>query len=157
MWGRIRKPTGAAVTMESWRAKVPAILISWYSGSEGGHALADVLLGTVDASGRLPFSIPRDERHRPFFDIKAAQIDYDRWFGQHLLDKLGVPPAFPFGFGLSYTTFLLQEIATCQQEKEKLQMKVFVKNTSLRGGWFIAQVYGLPGVDDFPYSFVSRV
>lgn len=157
MWGRIRKPTGAAVTMESWRAKVPAILISWYSGSEGGHALADVLLGTVDASGRLPFSIPRDESHLPLFDIKAAQIDYDRWFGRHLLDKLGVPPAFPFGFGLSYTTFLLQEIATCQQEKEKLQMKVFVKNTGLRGGWFIAQVYGLPGVDDFPYSFVSRV
>ncbi|KAJ5505103.1 hypothetical protein N7463_007977 [Penicillium fimorum] len=99
-----------AVIMEPWESKISAILMSWYGGSEGGHSLADILLGNVDVSGRLPFYIPRDEAHLPFFDRETTSIRYDRWFGQHLLDKLGVDAAFPFGSGLSYTKFAVSEI-----------------------------------------------
>lgn len=84
----------STVFMEEWRAKVPALLFSWYSGCEGGHALADVLLGRIDASGRLPYSIPRSEAHLPYFDKDASSSTYDRWFGPRLLDKLQVEAAF---------------------------------------------------------------
>ena len=89
--------TAGAVITEEWRQTVPAVLFSWYSGSEGGHALADVLLGRVDAAGRLPFSVPTSEAHLPFFDRDATAITYDRWFGQRLLDRDGHAAAFPSG------------------------------------------------------------
>lgn len=142
--------TAGAVIMENWKTKVPTILMSWYSGSEGGHGLADVLLGKVDASGRLPFSIPTDEAHLPFFDRDAAEIEYTRWFGQHLLDRLGVEAAFPFGFGLSYTTWEVKDAAADKLDKDNIEVRFTVKNTGEREGRFIAQVYGLPGVEDFP-------
>ncbi|KAJ5964336.1 uncharacterized protein N7479_004212 [Penicillium vulpinum] len=149
-----------AVIMESWESKVPAILMSWYGGSEGGHGLADILLGNVDASGRLPFSIPRDEAHLPFFDRNATSICYDRWFGQHLLDKLGVDAAFPFGAGLSYTKFAVSNILVESipsegslskfNPEEYISVKFTTTNTGTRAGRYVAQVYGLPGMSDFP-------
>lgn len=142
--------TAGAVIVESWKNKVPAIMMSWYSGSEGGHALADVLLGKTDASGRLPFSIPTEEAHLPFFDRDASEISYDRWFGQHLLDKLGVRAAFPFGCGLSYTTFIVSEVTVRKEDSEHIDVQFVVRNTGERDGRFIAQVYGLPGCEDFP-------
>nr|AGC95327.1 putative glycosyl hydrolase [Aspergillus terreus] len=142
--------TAGAVIIESWKNKVPAILMSWYSGCEGGHALADILLGKTDASGRLPFSIPVEGAHLPYFDRDASKISYDRWFGQHLLDKLGVEAAFPFGFGLSYTTFNVSEVAVRREDPEHIQVQFVVRNTGERPGRFIAQVYGLPGCEDFP-------
>ncbi|KJK61787.1 Glycosyl hydrolase family 3 N terminal domain protein [Aspergillus parasiticus SU-1] len=142
--------TAGAVIMESWKDKVPALLISWYSGSEGGHGLGDVLLGKVDASGRLPFSIPTIEAHLPFFNRNAAEIYYDRWFGQHMLDKLGVKAGFPFGFGLSYATFAVDSIVAESVDKESIQVAVNVQNTGRRPGRFIAQVYAVTSIPDFP-------
>ena len=57
-----------AVIMESWRHHVPAVLMMWYAGMEGGHALADVLVGDHNPTGRLPFAIPKCESHLPAFD-----------------------------------------------------------------------------------------
>ncbi|OGM50897.1 periplasmic beta-glucosidase precursor [Aspergillus bombycis] len=142
--------TAGAVIMESWKEKVPALLISWYSGSEGGHGLGDVLLGRVDASGRLPFSIPTSEAHLPFFDREAAEIYYNRWFGQHMLDKMGVEAAFPLGFGLSYTTFEVDNIVAERVDTESIQVTVHVRNTGSRPGRFIAQVYAVTSIPDFP-------
>ncbi|KAE8330213.1 hypothetical protein BDV39DRAFT_213332 [Aspergillus sergii] len=142
--------TAGAVIMESWKDKVPALLISWYSGSEGGHGLGDVLLGKVDASGRLPFSIPTIEAHLPFFNRNAAEIYYERWFGQHMLDKLGVKAGFPFGFGLSYTTFAVDSIVAESVDKESIQVAVNVQNTGRRPGRFIAQAYAVTNIPDFP-------
>lgn len=144
-----------AVIMEEWIDKVPAVLMMWYSGSEGGHAFADVLLGNSDASGRLPFSIPKSEDHLPFLDVEAYSIEYDRWFGQRLLDKLGQPPRFPLGFGLSYTSFQasdlsLEAFSPCERSEE-FTAQATVKNTGQRAGRYVAQVYGLPDAgDDFP-------
>ena len=93
---------GSAVLMERWRYAVPAILIVWYAGMEGGHALADLALGKEKPSGRLPFAIPTSEDHLPSFDPSATTVDYGPLHGQALLDHLGVPAAYPYGFGLTY-------------------------------------------------------
>ncbi|WP_448061092.1 glycoside hydrolase family 3 C-terminal domain-containing protein [Cellulomonas hominis] len=131
-----------AVLTESWRTAVPGVLMSWYSGMAGGHALADVLLGRVDASGRLPFSIPTSEEHLPFFDRDATAITYDRWHGQRLLDRLGVEAAFPLGFGLSYTSFTISAPEVKRTGAESATVTVEVTNTGRRPGRHVVQVYG---------------
>jgi beta-glucosidase len=144
--------TGGAVITEEWRDQVPAVLLSWYSGCEGGHALADVLLGRTDTSGRLPFSIPAAEQHLPFFDRDATAITYDKWFGQRLLDRDGHAAAFPLGYGLSYTTFELSAPAIGEPHGEHVDVHVTVTNTGTVPGRHVVQVYGRPhdAGDDFP-------
>ena len=93
---------GGPVLMERWRHAVPGILILWYPGMEGGHALADIVLGKERPTGRLPFAIPLSEEHLPPFDPEAKVVEYGPLHGQALLDHLGVPAAYPYGFGLSY-------------------------------------------------------
>ena len=143
--------TAGAVITEEWRHDVPAVLLSWYSGSEGGHALADVLLGRVDASGRLPFSVPESEDHLPFFDRNAKTITYDKWFGQRLLDREGHVAAFPLGFGLSYTEFALSDLSVEDLVGDAFRAAVTVTNTGQRAGRHVVQLYGrLDAGDDFP-------
>ncbi len=103
--------SGSAVIMEAWRESVPAILMLWYPGMEGGRALADVLLGKVNPGGKLPCVFVKDAADLPFFDKDATAITYDMWHGYRKLAHDGVAPAFPFGFGLSYTTFSLERPA----------------------------------------------
>jgi beta-glucosidase-like glycosyl hydrolase len=144
--------TAGAVITEEWRDAAPAVLFSWYAGAEGGHGLADVLLGRVDPGGRLPFSLPASEEHLPFFDRDATAITYDKWFGQRLLDSLGVPAAFPLGHGLSYTTYALSGAAVSGPHGEELRVTVTVTNTGARAGRHVVQLYGCPrdAGDDFP-------
>jgi beta-glucosidase-like glycosyl hydrolase len=143
-----------AVIMDDWLDRVPALLMAWYSGGEGGHALADVLLGKVDASGRMPFSIPKSETHLPYFDIDASKITYDRWFGQRLLDKLGVVAQFPLGYGLSYTTFAMEGVtidaSPLDWGLDRFTVSTTVVNTGSRPGRHVIQVYGTPRVPPFP-------
>ncbi|CAG8195747.1 unnamed protein product [Penicillium salamii] len=146
--------SGSSVIMEEWKNKVPALLMSWYAGSEGGHGLADVLTNRVPPSGRLPFSVPKSESHLPRFDINATKISYDRWFGQALLDKLQVDAAYPLGFGLSYTTFTARNMHFGNEnqmlDKEIMDVYATVKNTGSHRGRYVAQVYGCPGLPNFP-------
>jgi len=144
--------TAGAVIMEEWVDKVPALIMMWYSGSEGGHAFADVLFGKTDASGRLPFSIPRSEEHLPFLDVEASSIKYDRWFGQRLLDRLGEPARFPLGYGLSYTSFKASDLSTVKSspDKEEVVVRASVSNVGGKAGRYIAQVYGLTDGNEFP-------
>jgi beta-glucosidase len=131
-----------AVLTEGWRHEVPAVLLQWYAGMEGGHALADVLAGRHNPSGRLPFSIPTSPEHLPAFDRDATEITYDRFHGQRLLDRLGVEAAFPHGFGLSYTAFELADAAVQQVEDQGWTVTVNVRNTGERDGRHVVQVYG---------------
>ena len=133
-----------AVLMENWRHEVPAVLMMWYAGMEGGHALADVLTGVHNPSGHLPFSIPTSTDHLPYFDRNAKAITYDRYHGQRLLDRLGVAPAFPHGYGLSYTTFELRaaEAGPAEPDGESVTVTVEVANTGDRNGGDVVQVYG---------------
>jgi beta-glucosidase len=93
---------GSAIMLERWRQEVSAIVMLWYPGMEGGRALADVLLGQVSPSGRLPFALPTDGSHLPFFDRDAHTITYGLLHGQWLLDRDGHEARYPFGFGLTY-------------------------------------------------------
>jgi len=140
-----------AVIMEEWRDLPAAILMSWYSGCEGGNALADVLLGKIDASGRLPFSIPASEQHLPFFDPEARNITYDKWFGQRLLDRLNVKAAYPLGYGMSYTSFELSAVAVKPSDmSETIDAHVSVSNRGKRAGRCVIQIYGKLEAEDFP-------
>jgi beta-glucosidase-like glycosyl hydrolase len=134
---------GSAVIMEAWRTAVPAIVMLWYPGMEGGHALADVLCGRVDASGRLPFVIPASEEHLPPYDKNATVAHYDRWHGQRLLDRNGITPAFPFGYGLSYTSFAIADLETAVLERT-LAVSLTVTNTGARPGRQVVQLYAAP-------------
>jgi beta-glucosidase len=136
---------GAAVVMEQWRHDVPAILMAWYPGMEGGHALADVLLGTSEPGGRLPFVVPRDEADLPPFDKHATTVTYDRWHGQRLLDRDGRAAAYPLGFGLSYTSFTIGEVqVVLDREAATLDVRATVANTGSRPGSHVVQAYACP-------------
>jgi beta-glucosidase len=133
---------GATVVMEPWRHDVPAILIAWYSGQEGGTALAQVLLGTSEPGGRLPFTVPRDEADLPPFDKNATTATYDRWYGQRLLHRDGKVAAYPLGFGMSYTSFAIADVdVSLDRDAEMLQIRANVANTGSRSGGQVLQVY----------------
>jgi beta-glucosidase len=97
--------SGSAIITLDWADDVAAILQTFYSGMEGGTALARLLFGEVSPSGKLPFTVARDEMDYPFFDKNADQIEYDRWHGYSLMDKEGRTPEYAFGHGLSYSVF----------------------------------------------------
>jgi len=133
---------GAAVTMEQWRHDVPAILMAWYPGMEGGSALADVLLGTSEPGGRLPFVVPCNEADLPPYDKNATTVTYDRWHGQRLLDRDGKAPAYPLGFGLTYTSFILDDVEVLlDSDAAILDVRATVANTGSRPGGHVLQVY----------------
>jgi beta-glucosidase len=77
---------------------------------EGGSALANIIFGKVNPSGKLPFTITMNSAHLPFFDKDADEIKYGYYHGYSLLDKEEIQPAFPFGFGLSYTEFKYENL-----------------------------------------------
>ena len=129
---------GSAVTLE-WAERVPAILFSWYSGMEGGNALARVVLGEVNPSGKMPLSIPVDAQYWPDFDPWSDSANYDGLHGYQRFQQLDVPMAAPFGFGLSYTKFRLGE-CTLRVEDE-LVVEVEVTNTGLVAGAEVVQLY----------------
>ncbi|MCB1000004.1 MAG: glycoside hydrolase family 3 C-terminal domain-containing protein [Acidimicrobiales bacterium] len=130
---------GSAVVMEAWRHDVAAIVLLWYPGMEGGHALADVLLGHVAPSGRLPFSIPSDEAHLPHWDPDAGTEVYDLWHGHWKLTRDGHTAAYPFGYGLSYTTFALRELVV---DADGHAAEVAVENTGAVDADAVVQFYG---------------
>jgi beta-glucosidase len=135
---------GSAITMEAWRESVPAILMAWYPGMEGGNALARILFGDVCPGGKLPFSIPSDAAQLPPFDPWTERADYGYLHGYTLIDERGVEPAFRFGFGLSYTTFTLgaPELARPTIPADgTLEIAVPVTNSGDRAGAEVVQVY----------------
>jgi len=133
--------SGAVIT-ESWRHLVPAVLMMWYAGMEGGHALADVLTGDHNPTGRLPFAIPKSEGDLPAFERDAVAVTYDRFHGQRLLDHLNVSAAFPHGFGLSYTTFDVSDAVIDSVGDCDVTLTVQVTNSGERDGGHVVQVYG---------------
>ena len=135
---------GSAVITEAWRARARAILMLWYPGMEGGHALADVLSGQVNPSGKLPCSFPKAAEDLPFFDRNATKITYDLWHGYRKLERDGAAPAFPFGFGLSYTTFIYSDLQLARTElgaSDMLEATVAVTNTGPVRGEEVVQLY----------------
>ena len=132
---------GSMILTREWEDAVSGILYGWYSGMQGGRALASVLFGDVNPSGKLPFVIPSDESQLPQVDFfKANEITYDYYHGYRKLDHDGNKPAYPFGFGLSYTTFEYGD-ASAEESGEEVLIKANVKNTGELAGDEIVQVY----------------
>ncbi|RDH74045.1 glycosyl hydrolase [Mycolicibacterium moriokaense] len=133
---------GSAIILEAWRHRVPAILMAWYPGMEGGRAVADILTGVAEPGGRLPVAIPVAAEHLPYFDSTAARIEYDAWWGQRKLDRDGNAAAFPFGFGLGYTTFEWQLVGHHAADADGVAT-VRAVNAGARPGSSVAQVYAV--------------
>ncbi len=138
---------GSCVLMESWRERVAAVLLLWYPGMEGGHALVDILLGRVNPSGKLPFVIPQRVEDLPFFDKNAAEIEYDLWHGYRKLERDGNTPAFPFGFGLSYTRYRYADLRLARKRlgpSSTLKVNLDVSNIGAHAGEEVVQLYVSP-------------
>ncbi|HVN51371.1 MAG TPA: glycoside hydrolase family 3 N-terminal domain-containing protein [Acidimicrobiales bacterium] len=145
---------GSAVVVSEWVDAVPAVVQAWYGGCQAGPGLADVLTGSVNPSARLPFSLPADEHDLPPFDRDATSFRYDRWHGWWHLARSGRAARFPFGFGLSYTSFELDEVEVSVDD-DALVVRAVVRNTGDRDGADVVQVYaGLPD-DDAPDRLVG--
>ena len=146
---------GSAVITTEWLDAVPAVVQAWYGGCQAGPGLADVLVGTVNPSARLPFSVPVDEADLPPYERDATHFVYDRWHGWWHLARTGAEPAFPFGFGLSYTTFALGDVDVSAADgvgtDGVVTVEVAVRNTGARDGADVVQVYAqLPDPDAPP-------
>jgi beta-glucosidase len=131
---------GSAILTEDWRNRVPALILAWYGGMEGGRALASVLTGSVEPGGRLPFVLPAAAAHLPPFDAAAKSVVYDDKWGQRRLDAEGHTPAFPFGFGLGYTT-IEHRLQGHRFDDTGGSADVLVTNTGEREGSTVVQVY----------------
>ena len=142
---------GGAVEMGSWLAKTPAVLYAWYGGLEGGHALARVLFGDVNPSGKLPCTFPKQLADSPAHALNAypgtnGTVTYVegllvgyRWF-----DTKKIEPLFPFGYGLSYTTFKYSGLKLVPDKDPKnpvVTVEFEVANTGKRAGAEVAEVY----------------
>ncbi len=135
---------GSAITMEAWRYDIPAILFAWYAGMEGGNALAGILFGDVNPSGKLPFTIPVEEGDLPWFDPWVDTITYGYYHGYTLFDKEGYRTAFPFGYGQSYTDFSyenLEVLTPVVSGDGEMVARIDVTNEGLRTGGEIVQLY----------------
>jgi beta-glucosidase len=135
---------GTAVTMP-WIDNVHAVLDAWYPGMQGGAAIADVLFGTVNPSGKLPITFPMADTDQPQKEISATntnvvyseglQMGY-RWY-----DAQNIQPLFPFGYGLSYTTFGYSGLSTSVDGSGNLTATLTVTNTGKVDGAEVVELY----------------
>jgi beta-glucosidase len=132
---------GSAIVTEAWREQVGAILMAWYPGMEGGHAVARVLFGDVNPGGRLPCTWPRGAEQLPPFDPAATTVRYGPLHGYRLMQASERSPAFPFGFGLSYTTFEHGRLVGRRTWEGAITVTVPVSNTGTRPGDEVVQLY----------------
>ncbi|HKE59093.1 MAG TPA: fibronectin type III-like domain-contianing protein, partial [Pyrinomonadaceae bacterium] len=128
--------------------RVPALLEAWYPGQQGGTALAEVLFGDVNPSGRLPVSFERRWEDNPVHDNyypapSTRRIVYKEgvFVGYRGYEHAGTKPLFPFGAGLSYTTFKYSNLSIKPGAAGTYEVSFEVKNTGSREGADVAQVY----------------
>ncbi len=135
---------GSAIVVRPFVDEIEALLMAWYPGTQGGHAIADVLFGDVEPGGRLPISFPRSEADLPTFDHESLEVSYGFLHGYRHLDANASEPEFPFGFGLSYTSFSLSDASVTPSQlsaEGELTVAVRVSNTGARTGSEVVQVY----------------
>jgi beta-glucosidase len=137
--------SGGAVNMTGWIDHISALLEAWYPGQEGGRAIAEILLGKVDPSGKLPATFEghwgdaEADRNYPGTNGKVFYRE-GIFVGYRYFDHARVKPLFPFGYGLSYTNFAYSQLAvTADGLNERVAFDV--KNTGSRAGAEVAEVY----------------
>ncbi len=140
---------GAAFTTASFDTQAAALLHAFYPGEQGGQAIADVLFGDLSPSGRLPFSMPEHESDLPPFDNTSPTVTYGYYQGYRYLQHNGTAARYPFGFGLSYTTFAYSNLrlsSTTLTANDTLTATVTVQNTGTVSATETVQLYiAVPG------------
>ncbi|WP_175951032.1 glycoside hydrolase family 3 C-terminal domain-containing protein [Burkholderia sp. BCC0405] len=135
---------GSPVLMP-WLANVHGVLEAWYPGVQGGQAIADLLFGDANPSGRLPLTFPKQEADlpQPAIDPASQQSVYAEGlaYGYRWFDAKGIEPLFPFGYGLSYTTYALSGMTAAADASGNVTVGVTVTNTGARAGVQTVQVY----------------
>ncbi|MFN2272574.1 MAG: fibronectin type III-like domain-contianing protein, partial [Anaerolineae bacterium] len=133
----------------SWLDKVAAVVQAWYLGQETGNAIADVLFGDVNPSGKLPTTFPKHLQDNPAYlnyPGENGKVLYGEglFIGYRYYDKKDIAPLFPFGYGLSYTTFTYRNLKLSKPKYvagDTIQFSIDVKNTGGRAGKEVIQVY----------------
>jgi beta-glucosidase len=143
--------SGGAVDMNRWLGHVPALFESWYAGQEQGTALAQLLFGEYSPSGKLPVTFERSWEENPAHDnyypkSGEKRIEYKEgvFLGYRYFDKAPVKPQFPFGYGLSYTTFAYKNLSITPASaagEQVIDVSFEVTNTGHRAGAEVAEVY----------------
>ncbi|WP_339217410.1 glycoside hydrolase family 3 C-terminal domain-containing protein [Ornithinibacillus sp. FSL M8-0202] len=145
--------SGRAVQMDTWDDEVPAIVQAWFPGQEQGNAIANVLFGEVNPSGKLPITFPVNEDRTPVsnenqFPGVNGESDYSEgiFVGYKGYEKEGIKPAYAFGHGLSYTTFDYRNVKAKAKRKGKdkdltLSVDLNLRNTGDVAGAEVVQVY----------------
>ncbi len=151
---------GGNVAMEDWLPRVPALLHTWYPGQEGGTAITAILMGRVSPSGHLPVTFERRPQDNPTFGHYypteegpkgTHKVVYSEgvFVGYRGYQKSGIAPLFPFGFGLSYTTFKLSHLQVTPAANAAggtlFNAVLDVSNTGRRKGKAVVQLYVAPG------------
>jgi beta-glucosidase len=141
--------SGGGVDMNAWIDRVPALLEAWYPGQEGGVAVAQLLFGESNPSGRLPISIERrwedNATHDSYYPKDGSKkVEYSEgvFVGYRHFDKSTVKPLFPFGYGLSYTSFAYKNLTISPASSaQQVSVAFDVTNTGTRAGADVAEVY----------------
>jgi len=145
---------GGAFETASWRNLPDAILLAWQTGEQGGNAVADVLKGVVNPSGKLPVSFPLKYEDVPSASTFPGDAETDKintnpvlynegiYVGYRFYDSFKVPVAYEFGYGLSYTTFKYSGLTLSNSVfSGKMEVNVTVKNTGKMAGKEVVQLY----------------
>ncbi|WEK37693.1 MAG: glycoside hydrolase family 3 C-terminal domain-containing protein [Candidatus Pseudobacter hemicellulosilyticus] len=138
---------GSNVDMRPWIKQVGAVLHVWYPGQEGGTAAADILFGKVNPSGKLPVSFEEKWEDNPaypyYHDNGTKRVAYKEglFMGYRHYDRSTTKPMFPFGYGLSYTSFTYSRLAVKATGKGRAEVSFTITNTGARDGAEVAQVY----------------
>jgi beta-glucosidase len=131
---------GNMIMLTEWKDEVSGILMAYYPGMEGGRALANIIFGEVNPSGKLPFVVPYKEEHLPQVNWDTTEQFYDYYHGYVKLEKEGIEPLLPYGFGLSYTSFEVKD-AAFTNDGHNVIAECTVSNTGDRAGAEVVQMY----------------
>jgi len=137
---------GAQVTLQPWLSNVQALVWAFFPGQEGTQAITEVLTGVVNPSGKLPFTIAKQWEDYPAFGNfpgTGGEVEYKEGIlvGYRYFDTKNVEPEFPFGFGMSYTTFAISNMKVKSNGKENYSVTISVKNTGSVAGSEVVQLY----------------
>ena len=140
---------GSPVAMDAWLDQAPAVLMMWYGGQEGGHAIASVLFGDFTPSGKLPVTFPRKMEDTPAFksypgDNLHTEYSEGIFVGYRHYDRANLTPLFPFGHGLSYTRFEYSDLKITPDKigpGRPVHVTMTVKNSGARAGAEVVQLY----------------
>ena len=153
--------SGSPVSMVEWIEKIPVVIQAWYAGMEGGRAIADIIFGDVNPSGKLPITFPKELSDSPAHKSKKTypgneKVYYDEgiFVGYRHFDTKNIEPLFPFGYGLSYTDFTYENVKLGKEKlmkDELLDVSIDLTNSGTVSGSEVVQLY----ISD-PISSVDR-